>query len=152
MRREDLVVAVLCLATAAVVLLDCAHRYFDDRGSIGTGAYPTYVALLLAGCGLSILLQWFRSNRDTEAPPFLPSGIGGRRLAFSAGSLVVYRVATDILGFGIASFLLMVFQMRTLGRHRWLTILGISIAFVLAVSYTFREWLYMALPRGILDL
>ncbi|MHB0869126.1 MAG: tripartite tricarboxylate transporter TctB family protein [Chloroflexota bacterium] len=152
MRKEDLVVGALCLATAAWVLAESVSRYFGDRGELGAGAYPSYVAILLAACGASIILQWVTGNRDTSGKAFLPTGNGRKRLAYQSGALVVHRVATDLLGFGLASLILMIFQMRTLGRHRWRTIILLSFAFVLSVSYTFREWLYMALPRGILGL
>lgn len=150
MRREDLVVAAICLATSAGVLVESIPRYFDQRGAMGSGAYPCYIALLLAVCGLSILIQWFRGNRASDAPPFFPRGRGGKLLAGTAGSLVVHRVGTDLVGFGLASLLLMIYQMRLLGRHRWWTILGLSFLFVALVSYTFRAWLYMPLPRGLL--
>lgn len=150
MRREDLIVAALCLATSAMVLVQSVPRYFTDRGALGPGAYPCYIALLLAICGCSILIQWFRGNRKTDAPPFFPRGRGGKLLACTAGSLVVHRVGTDLLGFGLASLLLMIYQMRILGHHRWWTTLVLSFLFVALVSYTFREWLYMDLPRGFL--
>ncbi len=150
MRREDLVVAVLCLAVSVVILVESAPHYFDNRGSLGSGAYPCYIALLLTICGLSILTQWFRGNRQTDAPPFIPRGRGGRLLACTAASLVAHRIGTDILGFTAASFLLMIYQMRLLGHHRWWTTLVLSVLFVGLVAYTFSQWLYMDLPRGYL--
>ncbi len=149
MRREDLIVALLCLATSATVLVESVPRYFGARGALGSGAYPCYVALLLAICGLSFLIQWLRGNRIADAPPFFPRGRGGKLLACTAGSLVVHRFGTDLLGFGLASLLLMIYQMRLLGRHRWWTTLVLSSAFIAAVTYAFRGWLYMALPRGV---
>jgi glycerol-3-phosphate acyltransferase PlsY len=85
-----------------------------------------------------------------HAPPFFPRGRGGKLVACTAASLVAHRVGTDLLGFTVASFLLMIYQMRLLGQHRWWTTLALSFLFVALVSYTFREWLYMALPRGLL--
>ncbi len=150
MRREDLVVAVICLATSAIVLVESLPRYFGERGTMGSGAYPSYIAVLLAACGVAIVAQWRRGERKRAAPPFFPRGRRGMLLAGTAASLVVHRVATDLLGFGLASLLVMIYQMRLLGRHRWWTILLLSALFVGAVSYTFRAWLYMALPRGVL--
>jgi putative tricarboxylic transport membrane protein len=150
MRREDLIVAVLCLTTSAVVLFQSVPHYFNDRGSLGSGAYPCYIALLLAICGISIFTQWFRGERKIDAPPFFPRGRAGKLLVFTAGALIAHRVATDLLGFGLASLLLMIFLMRLLGNHRWWTTLLLSFLFVGLVSYTFREWLYMDLPRGFL--
>lgn len=150
MRREDLIVAVLCFAASTVILVQSVPRYYTPRGTLGSGAYPCYIALLLAICGLSIAIQWLRGKRETKAPPFFPRGRGGMLLACTAGSLVAHRIATDFLGFGLASLFLMIFQMRILGHHRWWTTLLLSFLFVGLVSYTFREWLYMDLPRGFL--
>jgi hypothetical protein len=150
MRREDLIVAVICLATSAVILVESVPHYFEERGGLGSGAYPCYIALLLAICGLSILTQWFRGRLKTDTTPFFPRGRGGKLLACFTASLVAYRVGTDLLGFTIASLLLMIYQMRLLGQHRWWTTLVLSFLFVGLVSYTFREWLYMALPRGFI--
>ena len=92
MRKEDLVVSVVCLLTAALVLVQSVPRYFTDRGAIGSGAFPSYVALLIGACGLSILAQWLTGNRREGDSPFLPSGVGGRRLAYLSGSLVAHRI------------------------------------------------------------
>jgi hypothetical protein len=147
-RREDLIVAVLCFAVSAVILVDSVPHYYNDRGSLGSGAYPCFIALLLTICGLSILTQWFRGNQKTGAPPFFPRGRGGKLLACTAASLVAHRIGTDILGFTFASLFLMIYQMRLLGNYRWWTTLVISILFVGLVSYTFKVWLYMNLPGG----
>jgi hypothetical protein len=150
MRRGDLIVAVLCLASSAMVMVESVPHYFSDRGALGSGAYPCYIALLLSICGLSIVIQWFRGNRKMDAPAFFPRGRGGKLLACTAGSLVAHRIGTDILGFTFASLLLMIYQMRLLGHHRWWTTLALSLLFVALVSYTFSAWLYMDLPRGFL--
>jgi hypothetical protein len=150
MRREDLTVAVICLAVAAVVAVQSVPHYFSPQGTLGSGVYPCVIAALLAICGLSILIQWLRGNRQTNTTAFLPRGRGGKLLAYTAASLVAYRIGLDILGFTLASFLLMIFQMRLLGHHRWWSTLVLSALFVGFVSYTFSNWLYMDLPRGFI--
>ena len=150
MRRQDLIVAILCIATSALVLVLSVPHYFGTWGTLGSGAYPSYLAPILAICGISILIQLFLRNRKGDEPPFFPRGRKRNLLLFTAGSLVVHRVATDLFGFGLASLLLMIFLMRLLGNYRWWTILPVSFLFVGAVSYIFREWLYMDLPRGFL--
>jgi hypothetical protein len=94
MRREDLIVAALCLGTSVMILVESVPHYFGDHGGLGSGAYPCYLAFLFTVCGVSILVQWFRGS--------------------------------------------------------WWTTLALSFVFVGLVSYTFHEWPYMALPRGLL--
>jgi len=150
MRRQDLIVAVLCIATSALVLVLSVPHYYGTWGTLGAGAYPAYIAPILAICGISIFIQFFLRDRKEDEPPFFPRGRKRTLLLFAAGSLVAHRFATDLFGFGLASLLLMIFLMRLLGNYRWRTILPVSILFVGAVSYLFREWLYMDLPRGFL--
>lgn len=76
MRRGDLIVAILCFGLAAVVLEQSVPHYFTDRGDLGSGVYPCFVAALLATCGLSIFIQWFRGNRQAKAAAFFPRGEG----------------------------------------------------------------------------
>ena len=152
MRREDLVVAALCFVVAAVVLQQSLAHFTMERVTLGSGVYPCYIAALLAICGLSIVIHWFRGNRDLKAGPFFPRGRAAKLLVLTVIGLVAYRIGMDILGFTAASLLLMIFLMRLLGRHQWWKTLLYSVVFVGLVSYTFREWLYMDLPRGLLGI
>ena len=152
MRREDLYVAIICLAVAAVVAVQSIPHYFTQQGTLGSGVYPCVIAALLAICGLSILIQWLRGNRQTKTASFFPRGRRGKLLAYAAASLVAYRIGLDILGFALASFLLMIFQMRLLGHHRWWSTLALSGLFVGFISYIFSTWLYMDLPHGLIGL
>jgi len=152
MRREDLIVAVLCFIVAAVVLQQSLPHYFTQQGMPGRGAYPCYIAALLAVCGLSILVHWLKGNCDHKAGSFLPRGRAAKLLFLTAIALVAYRVGMDILGFTAASLLLMMFLMRILGNHGWWKTILYSVVFVGLVSYTFRTWLYMDLPRGLLGI
>ena len=152
MRREDLIVAALCFIVAAVVLQQSLPHYAMERGTVGPGVYPCYIAGLLAICGLSIVIHWFRGNRDLKAGPFFPRGRAAKLLILAIIGLVAYRIGMDILGFALASLLFMIFLMRVLGRHGWGKTLLYSLIFVGLVSYTFRELLYMDLPRGLLGI
>ena len=78
--------------------------------------------------------------------------ISSSPLFLTAIALVAYRVGMDILGFTAASLLLMMFLMRILGSHGWWKTILYSVVFVGLVSYTFRTWLYMDLPRGLLGI
>ncbi len=152
MRREDLIVAVLCLIVAAVVLQQSLPHYFTEQGTPGPGAYPCYIAALLAVCGFSIFVHWLKGNCDRKAGSFFPRGRAAKLLVLTAVALVAYRVGMDILGFTAASLLLMIFLMRILGDHGWWKTILYSVVFVGLVSYTFRTWLYMDLPRGLLGI
>jgi hypothetical protein len=152
MRRADLIVAVLCFAVAAVVVAQSVPHYHNAQGALGSGVYPCYIAVLLAICGLSIVIQWFKQDRQKKPPSFFPRGRAGKLLVLTVIALVAYRIGMDILGFTLASLLLVIFLMRLLGRHRWWVTIAYSVLFVGLVSYTFREWLYMDLPRGLLGI
>jgi putative tricarboxylic transport membrane protein len=152
MRRADLIVAALCFIAAAVVLQQSLPHFRIERGTVGPGVYPCYIAAVLALCGVSIVIHWFKGNRDVNGGSFFPRGRAAKLLILTIIGLVAYRIGMDILGFPLASLLVMMYLMRLLGRHPWWKTVLYSLIFVGLVSYTFRQWLYMDLPRGLLGI
>jgi hypothetical protein len=152
MRKADLVAAGLCLLTAVVVIYQSLPNRLDGRGSLGPGAYPIFVSVVLLLCGASVLYQWFTGKRETGPGEPVASWDGRKRLVYSVGSFFAYQLIIGFLGFALSSFLLMAFQMRALGTHRWWTTFLISAVFAAAVGYCFSAWLHLPLPGGLLGL
>ena len=146
-RPEDLAVAGLCLLAAAVAVAESVPRYFGRQG-IGPGAFPTWVAVLLAGCGLAVI---FKAVRRRGLAPALdwPVGPARIRLLLAAGSMAVYLAVLPIVGFWLSSALLMVFHFRVLGGYSWRVAVPTALVSALLIAYVFGVLLYMPLPPGI---
>ncbi len=118
-RPEDLVVAGLCFLGAAVALADALPRYSGRAGAVGPGAFPTWVGVFLALCGLLMAIKAARSGVGSWAA--WPRGRALYRVGAAVGAMGAYLVLLPHLGFGVATFLFMVLFLRGLGvlPHRW---------------------------------
>ncbi|MGH8695604.1 MAG: tripartite tricarboxylate transporter TctB family protein, partial [Burkholderiales bacterium] len=70
------------------------------------------------------------------------------RAAATLGALLAYALALEPVGFGVATFLLIVFLFRAIEPQPWLVALGGAAATVLACHVLFRVWLGVRLPPG----
>lgn len=146
-RPEDLVVAGLCLLAAVVTAAESVPRYFGRQG-IGPGAFPTWVALLLAGCGLAVVVNAVRRRGLAPALDW-PVGPARIRLLLAAGSMAVYLAVLPIIGFWLSSALLILFHFRVLGGYSWRVAIPTAFFSALLIAYVFGELLFMPLPPGI---
>lgn len=149
-RPEDLVVAGLSLLAALVVAAEAVPRYFGRQG-IGPGAFPSWVALLLACCGLAMIGKAVR-ERGLAAWEAWPRGPALRRVLLATGSLLVYLVVLPGLGFWVTSSLLLLFHLRVLGQYSWPVALPVAFGAAFLIAYVFGVLLFLPLPRGVVGI
>ena len=149
-RPEDLFGGALCTIAAVVVAIESVPSYFGRQG-IGSGAFPTWVAVLLLCCGVGLLVQLAR-QRALAARADWPRGPALRRVLLAAASLAVYLVVLRALGFWLTSSLLLLFHFRVLGHYSWRVAVPMAIAAALIVTYVFGELLFMPLPPGLIGI
>lgn len=145
-RREDLLVAGLALLGALVVAIDSVPRY-SSRGAMGPGAVPLLLAIVIALCAAGLLVRAVRERALATAVSW-PRGPQLRRVALSAGSLAAYVLAIPVIGFPVATALLLLVFLRVLGDYRWRVAVPLALGGALVMWYAFGVLLYMPLPRG----
>lgn len=146
-RPEDLVVGGLSFLAGVVVLVESVPRYVGRQATFGPGAFPTWVALVLLVCGLSVLAKLVRQRRLAPSPEW-PQGAGRRRLVAVAASLVLYQALLPVVGFWLASSLLLLFHFRALGSYPWRVAAPVALGAALLLTYVFGTLLFMPLPSG----
>jgi putative tricarboxylic transport membrane protein len=149
-RREDLVVAGLCLLAAAVTLTESIPRYFGSQG-IGPGAFPTCVAVVLAVCGAGYLVQAARQGGLAPSVGW-PRGEALRRVVLATASLVLYLLVLPWLGFTLSSAALLIFHFRLLGDYSWRFAVIVGVVAAVLIWFVFAGLLFMSLPRGLIGL
>lgn len=149
-RPEDLLVAGLCLLVAAVVASESLPRYAGRQGP-GPGAFPTWIALLLAVCAAVILARVARERRLAPAIRW-PRGEALRRVLLATVSLVAYLVLLPLLGFLLSSALLLLLHFKTVGGYPWRIAVPTAVVAALLVWYLFGVLLRVPLPSGLLGL
>jgi putative tricarboxylic transport membrane protein len=144
------------VVAAAFLLLSVAYGIGSLLLPMGTlerpgpGFFPLIVALVMAA--LSSPLLWrFLCVKKPQPPgehPF-PRGPDLRRVLAMGGSLILFAVLLQPLGYGISSALLMGAVLRLLGMRHWGRI-ALSAVLTTAISYwLFAILLDVPLPTGV---
>ena len=112
-------------------------------GNPGPGLLPLFLGLAIV---LLAAISFARpSIRHIELPQF-------RRILFILCSLIAYALVLELVGYVVATALVLGFLLVVLGeRFRWwqpVTAIGVS----LATYYVFRILLGLPLPPGLLEL
>jgi putative tricarboxylic transport membrane protein len=148
------VLGAIFLALSIAVLVAIQGYPRIPGQSIGPGAFPGLIAILLAGC--SIALIW-RGWRERSSQPLVAVGawLGSlphvRNFLVATGSLAFYVVAADKVGFLICGTLILLALFLTLRvRPR----LAVPLAFVLPIliHLMFYKMLRVPLPWGLLPV
>jgi putative tricarboxylic transport membrane protein len=148
MRTADLVTALALMAVGVLVLGD-ALRLGIGWGTDGprSGFFPFWLALFLLVCCVAILVQAWR--RAADKPFVSRAGVGPvLKMLLPATAAVV---TTQFLGLYVATALYMGLYMRWIGRHSWLAVALMSVAFPVVTFVIFERWFLVPMPKGPLE-
>lgn len=152
MRKADAICAVVLLAVGALVCYESVQYGVLGWGLTGPepGMYPFLLGLgIMIGSAIvlgQISLRWRRAAPDA---PFLPPG--ALRPVLSVGVPAVLMVLlTEYVGLYLSAGLYLAVYMRWIGRHRWITVVLVSVLVPFAGYVLFDKWFLIPMPRGSL--
>ena len=149
MRAADIVTAAVLMAVGGLVMFD-AVRLGYDWGTDGpkSGFFPFWlsVAMVLA-CAL-IIVQALRKRADSR--PFVTRAQLRPVLAVLVPATAMVALI-EVSGLYVASALYIAFYMRWVGRHRWLTIVALSLGIPIVTFVIFERWFLVPMPKGPLE-
>jgi putative tricarboxylic transport membrane protein len=154
MRFNDALLGIVFLALSIAVLVTIQGYPKIPGQSIGPGAFPGLIALLLAGC--SIALIW-RGWRERSRQPLVAMGawLGSprhvRNFLVAVGSLAFYILAADKLGFLICGALILLTLFLAL-RVRPRVALLLALLLPVVIHLIFYKLLRVPLPWGVLPV
>lgn len=148
-------VARLAAAPVAGVLLSVVlfarTRGLDEiaqPGQLGPGFWPR---LVLAGLGVACLAKLcteLRASRRRAAAPAEAAPIDQSGLVLAIALIVLYVVATPILGFALATGAFVAAFMRLSGARSPTGIAATAVLSTVAILYVFIKLVYLPLPKG----
>jgi putative tricarboxylic transport membrane protein len=153
-RFNDALLGIVFLALSVAVLVTIQGYPKIPGQSIGPGAFPGLVALLLAGC--SVALIW-RGWRERSSQPLVAMGAwlsSPRHLLnflVATGALAFYVLASDKLGFLICGPIILLALFLTL-RVRPLAAVGLAVVLPIVIHLIFYKLLRVPLPWGVLPV
>lgn len=151
MRRAETLIA-LGLTVGAVLLLREALRLSISWTGVGPGAgfFPFWLALGVTICAGIILVQSLRAPVGADGGrPFIPAGAWKPLLiVFLPMAAVVALI--DYLGIYLGGAIYLAGYTWLVGRHRWFTVLLVSVLVPLSLFFLFERWFLLPLPKGSL--
>ena len=155
MKQRDVIASLAWLAVGCLFCVP-AFRYTLFRGAVpGPGFFPFCAGIILVGLSLVALLKALRAGRpdDRKADAgFFPRPDSRKKLLFALGALLAYWLTLERLGFLIATFLFLVFLLRSIEPRKWAVALGTAFLATTLSYALFNVWLRVQLPRGLLGL
>jgi putative tricarboxylic transport membrane protein len=154
--RQDLVAGALAAVLGAAVLLHVRGFPQLPDGQPGPALFPGLCGALLVLFGLTLAGRGLlahrhaRSAAEGTAERSAPSTTTARLNVLAVlGSVVVYLLVVDVLGFGLTMGLLLVGLMWRLGA-RPIVALAAGVATTILIMLLFQRLLLVPLPTGLL--
>ena len=151
MRIAELVMALVMAAFSIYLMWKSAELpigWIEDEGP-GGGFWPFWLAAIMLICCLWTIVRWARRltppSRSDE--PYLDS-YAIKIFFLVAGSLAITIGLIHIVGVYFAVPVFLIFYLRVMGQHRWLTTLAISISTPVVIFFFFDVALRIVLPKG----
>src|SRR2546430_5389416 len=145
MRIADLLTAVILALGGGLVVYDSV-RLGIGWGSDGprSGFFPFWLAVIMIVACVAIMLQ---ALRRTPTEPFLTRERLGPvlKVLWPATAAVVLM---QFVGLYVASAVYMAFYMRWVGRHRWVSVIGLAVAIPVVTFIVFEQWFLGPMPKG----
>ncbi len=154
MRVAELVMAVVMAIFSLYLMWKSAELpigWIPNEGP-GGGAFSFWLATGMLLCCGAMIVRWFRRSsppsRSTE--PYMDS-YTRTQFFLVAGSLLVMVGLTHIIGIYGTLPLFLIFYVRFLGRHPWVTTGAIAAATPVITFLFFEIALNITLPKGFTE-
>jgi putative tricarboxylic transport membrane protein len=146
MRTRAVVLSVAGVGVAAGLwLLSYGFTDVARAGQLGPGFWPRVVLVGLGlACAMQALMAWHRGATLAAAPGATAAG----RLALAIAALLLYVLATPILGFLLTTVVFIAAFMRLAGARSPIAIAATAALGTLSLVYLFVRVVYLALPKG----
>ena len=148
MRVADLVTAVVLMALGGLALGD-SLRLGIGWGTDGpqSGFFPFWLAVIMNAACVVIFVQ---ALRRPATKPFVSRRQIGPVLAVLWPATAAVALM-HVVGLYVAAALYMGFYMRSVGRHSWITTLGLALSIPVVTFLVFEKWFLVPLPKGPLE-
>lgn len=154
MRVAELVMAVV-MAFFSVYLMwkstELPIGWIPGEGP-GGGAFPFWLSAGMLICCAAIIARWARrTSRPSQSTEQYMDSYALRMFALVAGSLTVMIGLIHVIGVYGAVPLFLIFYVRFLGGHRWITASLLALVTPVAMFFFFEIALKKTLPKGFTE-
>jgi putative tricarboxylic transport membrane protein len=148
MKRTYIVANVFWLVFSIAVCLESWRLNVGGLHTPGPGFLPFYTAILLGILALISLMQTLKVVGGPASEIW--GGIRWFKLGLMLASLFLYTLLFSLLGFVLATFLLLLVLFRVIEPYGWKMVLISSVLTIGGTYFFFVILLESRLPRGFL--
>ena len=149
MHKDALVTSILFFMLAVGAFIESMKLPFGTVSAPAAGFFPTILAVLLALTSLFIFVDALRGSHD-DVP--LGEPLKWKKILLTLGSLLVFGLVFERLGYLLATFLFILFLLRAVERQSWGLALSVALSASLVSYIIFGLLLGTPLPAGLLQL
>lgn len=147
LKKANLILGLFLSALSIFVIVEAKKMPPEMPGSgLGPGVLPFWL-----GVGILVLSAILIAQSLLDKKPgkkiFSTSESVSVGIMFAA--MVIYAILMDLLGFGLATLLLVFFLVRRIGNYTWWKCGAMGVIVAVVSVYLFRILLDMPLPTGI---
>jgi hypothetical protein len=147
MKLETLFTTALTLLGLGIVYTAVQYGFGSLREP-GPGFFPCFIGLLVVIFGMILLIP---RRQDKKEPKLFDNRDGAWRFWLAAGSLVVWLLLLNPLGFLIITFVVTLADAKVFKLEGWVKPVLLAAGTTLMIFLLFDVWFYTDLPRGLLD-
>jgi len=151
-RTAELLMAIALALLSVAFMVKSAELsigWVPGRGP-GAGAWPFWLSLGMLAASLVTLFRWFRGvtpeSRSTEV---FMSRSAVSMVGTAVAALTALLIGIHVVGIYIALILFLLFFIRIVGRHGWVTTLGIALLTPVFIFCLFEWALTIPLPKAL---
>jgi putative tricarboxylic transport membrane protein len=151
---NDALLGAVFLALSIAVLVTIQGYPKIPGQSIGPGAFPGLIAILLGGCSVALIWRGWRERRS-QALVAMGAWLASPRhllnFCITVGALVFYVLAAETLGFLICGSAILLALFLPL-RVKPLLAVALALAVPVLIHLIFYKLLRVPLPWGVLPV
>ena len=140
---------IFWLGISGIVIVDSIQVGIGTFRAPGPGSFPFCLGILFAT--LAIIIPVRRHLDPNETKPNAWEGIEWGRLVAVMVSTLLYISLFERIGYLIATFALMLFQLYGVEKGRIFGKVVLALSVVIASYIIFNVWLQVRLPRGLIN-
>ena len=150
-RTSNLLCAFVGIAIGVIAIwITTGFRQFVNV-PVGPEVFPRIMATGLILCSIALVIFNLVKKDTDPAPPLSLRDHGMRRMLIIAGSVLVYYLLLETIGYLILSPLLLFFAMYVMDYRKYRNMAIISLSVTIAVFLLFWQVLVIELPPGLLE-
>ncbi len=149
MKSYDKIFGFIWLALGSAIAIEALRLGIGRLHFPGVGLLAFIIGVSLGLCGLFLMISAALQGEEGDK---LWSGQNWKKVILLSVALFAYTIFMELLGFLLATFLLVFILFKMTAPKRWFSPLVSSAAVVFSCYLVFFVWLKILLPKGIFGI